>query len=190
LQFWIEEDGRDSLVSIQTNPMPAVAAVVEERAGRADPAVPIREKCGQYLDRSGEELDGCLRTLLSTLSNRLGGDAMAAAFASCDRGSARENIREYFSAIWELGETLTADGLLPGAQYQRPDLEEYVALLEQLPEGALEQVYAQVIHCPLEVLRAVGSASPRELFDQAAERFSPILPVYPQVLTPSPQAVS
>jgi hypothetical protein len=137
------------------------------------PADLIKEKCKTYLDRFSQETSGRLQSLLSLLSAECPNqDDAAAAAVLYDRSDPKQNLREYFGALWRVGSLLTADGLMSGTKYRERDMEEYLALLEvQFPETTLQAMYRQSARFPMEVLQVVGTSSPQELIERAKIHF-------------------
>jgi hypothetical protein len=137
------------------------------------PILLIKEWCKLYQERFGQEVSWRFQSVLSVISaGRTIEDDAAAAGARHDQSDPKQNLRDYFGALWRVGSLLTADGLLSGTKYEKRDLEEYLALLEcQFPKTTLQKMYAQIVRVPLSVLQIVGTNSPQQLIEQAKIHF-------------------
>jgi len=144
-----------------------------------DPILEIREQCEEYLERSAEAEDSTLRQVLRALAAYSKTADAAGLFTiegAAGTADPKRAIRECLTAIWSVGARLTADALLPGAEFRDPGLQEYLRFLEEsYPDSTLREIHAQVARFPMEVLQTAGSMSTAD-FIAMAQLHHPVPP--------------
>ncbi len=128
----------------------------------------IRSRCRVYLEELNGERETHLLSLLKLFSqDQVTPPEIAAEFARYDENGPRDNVRNYFQAIWTIGKRLSGEGVLAGAEYTDSKLEEFLQLLEARVTGPRwKAVDRELRRYPFEILQLAGTRSPKQLFEQ------------------------